>query len=266
MVNARRGRGFRHGEMITKKSVRQTSISAQWSTRCAFFALALLVVATFLHRFGRIETGPFLTVLALAALTAALGLVLAAAGLIGLWRHGYAGGRRAAAAMALCLIALAPFGFALFKAATLPALADISTDLADPPQFAPPRPPGLKPDLQSAVYPQVTGRRYNIAGESLLALVERQAAQSGWRVIGRRGSLGGAGEMLLEAEATSFFLGFKDRIVIRVTDEGETAYVDMRSKSGFGSYDMGVNAARIMNFMQALDLLAAKDPGAQTAQ
>lgn len=252
--------------MITKKSLRQNSVSARWSLRCAIFALALMSVAVLLHRFGLIETGPFLSVLALGALIAALGLVLSMTGLIGLWLHGYAGGRRAAAALALCLIALAPFDYAIYKALTLPRVADISTDLADPPQFEQGGQSGLKPQLQAAAYPDVTGRRYTMPGESLLALAERLVAEAGWRVIDRRGSLGASGEMLLEAEAATIILGFKDRIVIRVTDEGGSAYVDMRSKSGFGDYDMGANAARIAQFMQALDLLAALPPSAQTVK
>ena len=252
--------------MITKKSVRLSSASARWSIRCAVFALALLAVAVLLHRFGQLATGPFLSVLSLVALLAVLGLSLSVTGLIGLWRHGYAGGRRSAAALALCILILSPFGFALWKAVTLPRIADISTDLADPPQFAGAAAPGLRPDLQSAAYPGVTGRRYSIPGENLLALVERQAAQSGWRVTERSGSLGSNGETLLEAEVTTLMMGFKDRIVIRVTDEGGTAYVDMRSKSGFGSYDMGANAARIVKFMLALDALAALSPAAQTAK
>jgi Protein of unknown function (DUF1499) len=266
LVNAPRIERGGHGEMITKKSVRQSSIAARWSIRCAIFALALMAVAVFLHRFEQIATGPFLSVLALAALIAALGLILSVTGLTGLWLHGYAGGRRAAAALALCLIALTPFGYALLKAAAQPRLADISTDLADPPQFAGSAAQGIKAELQAAAYPDVTGRRYGMAGENLLALVERLVSDAGWRVIERRGNLGGAGEMLLEAEATTLIAGFKDQIVIRVTDEGETAYVDMRSKSGFGDYDMGANAARIVKFMQALDAQAALAPGAQTAK
>jgi Protein of unknown function (DUF1499) len=266
MVNGRRIQRGGYGGMITKKSIRQSSVAARWSSRCAIFALALMVVAVLLHRFGQIATGPFLVVLTLVALLAALGLVLSAAGLVGLWLHGHAGGRRAAAALALCLSVLSPFGYALYNAVTLPRLSDISTDLADPPQFSQAAPSGLNPQMQSAAYPDVTGRRYAVTGESLLALVERQVSESGWRVIDRRGSLGGTGEVLLEAEATTLIMGFKDKIVIRVTDEGGSSYVDMRSKSGYSGYDMGANAARITNFMQALDALAVAGAGAQTAK
>jgi hypothetical protein len=266
MVNGRRIQCGRHGGMITKKSVRQNSIAARWSIRCAIFALALMVVAVLLHRFGQIATGPFLVVLLLTALLAALGLVLSAAGLTGLWLHGHAGGRRAAAALALCLLVLSPFDYALYKAVTLPVLADISTDLADPPQFAQASPSGLKPDLQSAAYPGVTGRRYPVTGESLAALAGRLAEEMGWRVTGLHGSFDGTGEVLMNAEATTPIFGFKDQIVIRVTNEAATSYIDMRSKSGFGDFDLGANAARIMKFMQALDALAISGGGAQTAK
>jgi Protein of unknown function (DUF1499) len=266
MVNLPRIQGGGQGDMITKKSIRQSSVSARWSVRCAIFALALMAVATLLHRFGQVETGPFLSILIIVALLAGFGLMLSVIGLIGLWRHAYAGGRRAAAAFVLSALALAPFGLALHKAATLPMLADISTDLADPPQFAGAPASGLKQELQTAAYPQVTGRRYVMAGDGLAALIERQIAGNGWRVIERRGSLEGGGELLVEAEAVTFIAGFRDRVVIRVTDEGETSYVDMRSRSGFGSYDMGANAARIVKFMQALDILAGAGSGAQSAK
>ena len=109
-------------------------------------------------------------------------------------------------------------------------IADISTDLSDPPLFAESLVTGLRPEQQAAAYPDVTGRRYPVAGEFLLALIERQIREFGWRLIERGGVTGGSGEMLVEAEVTTPIAGFKDRIVVRVTDEGDTAYVDMRSK------------------------------------
>jgi hypothetical protein len=266
MVNWPRIKGGGQGSMITKKSIRQSSVSARWSVRFAIFAVALMGVATLLHRFGQVETGPYLLVLLIAALLAGLGLLLSLIGLSGLWRHGYAGGKRAAAALAISMLALSPFGLALYKAATLPQIADVSSDIADPPLFAGAQVSGLEPALQAAAYPNVTGRRYSMPGENVASLIDRQIAGSGWRVIERRGSLEGGGELLVEAEATTFFAGFKDRVVIRVTDEGATSYVDMRSRSGFGSYDMGANAARIVKFMQALDNMAGAGSGAQTAK
>ena len=61
------------------------------------------------------------------------------------------------------------------------------------------------------------------------------------------------GEWLIEAKVTSTVLGFVDDIVVRVTDEGESTYVDMRAHRRFGAYDLGANARRIVEFMNALD-------------
>ena len=42
-------------------------------------------------------------------------------------------------------------------------------------------------------------------------------------------------------------------VAMRVTDEGTSTYVDMRSASRYGSHDLGDNAARIAAFLAELD-------------
>lgn len=49
--------------------------------------------------------------------------------------------------------------------------------------------------------------------------------------------------------AHSFILGLKSDIVIRLLDEGETTYVDVRSLSRYGKRDMGQNAGFITDFL-----------------
>jgi uncharacterized protein (DUF1499 family) len=57
----------------------------------------------------------------------------------------------------------------------------------------------------------------------------------------------------IEAVATSFLFGFKDDMVIRMT-ETDTAQVavDVRSQSRVGKSDLGQNAKRIRRFMEGL--------------
>jgi uncharacterized protein (DUF1499 family) len=64
----------------------------------------------------------------------------------------------------------------------------------------------------------------------------------------------------IEAVATSFLFGFKDDMVIRMT-ETDTAQVavDVRSQSRVGKSDLGQNAKRIRRFMEGL---AARGAGA----
>jgi len=57
----------------------------------------------------------------------------------------------------------------------------------------------------------------------------------------------------IEAVATSFLFGFKDDMVIRVTEtDGAQVKIDVRSKSRVGKSDLGQNAKRIRRFMEGL--------------
>lgn len=55
----------------------------------------------------------------------------------------------------------------------------------------------------------------------------------------------------IEAVATSFWFGFKDDFIVRLTpmEDGRTR-VDLRSKSRVGGSDLGANAARVREFMK----------------
>lgn len=55
----------------------------------------------------------------------------------------------------------------------------------------------------------------------------------------------------IEAVDTTFFFGFKDDIVIRLTTPGRhRTRVDVRSVSRVGLSDVGANAARILRFLR----------------
>ena len=56
----------------------------------------------------------------------------------------------------------------------------------------------------------------------------------------------------IEATDTTFWMGFKDDVVIRIRPEGSGSRVDMRSVSRVGRSDIGVNAARIAGYLERL--------------
>jgi uncharacterized protein (DUF1499 family) len=56
----------------------------------------------------------------------------------------------------------------------------------------------------------------------------------------------------LEATATTRWFGFKDDVVIRLTDTSDGVRVDMRSASRLGKSDLGTNAERIQDFLEDL--------------
>jgi uncharacterized protein (DUF1499 family) len=56
----------------------------------------------------------------------------------------------------------------------------------------------------------------------------------------------------IEATDRTFWFGFKDDVVIRLTPSGERTIVDVRSKSRVGGSDVGTNARRIRSFLERL--------------
>ena len=58
----------------------------------------------------------------------------------------------------------------------------------------------------------------------------------------------------IEAVDTTFWFGFKDDVVIRVTPAGAGSRVDMRSKSRVGRSDVVTTAPRIEKFVAAMEL------------
>jgi uncharacterized protein (DUF1499 family) len=60
----------------------------------------------------------------------------------------------------------------------------------------------------------------------------------------------------IEASQASFWFGFVDDIVIRVTAAGEGSRIDIRSVSRQGKGDLGVNADRVRAYLAALKAAA----------
>lgn len=249
---------------------RRQSISAKWSVRFAFLSAILFVLSSLGHRFERIETPEFLWLLAIVAGLALLALLLSLKGFTSVWRRGDRGFPSAFWGAVIALLVLTPFATTLYQALALPTIYDVSTDVTDPPELfaAGQRTERMNPlvndedsrGLQSSAYPQVTGRRYEGSPDRILTAVNTVIANNGWTIISQRGEPGEDEEILLEVVARTWLMGFTSDVVIRLADEGETTYVDMRSVSRYGIHDLGENADRITAFMTALD---AEVQGAQ---
>jgi len=244
---------------------RRLSASAVWARRVAIFSAVLLVTSTLGHRFGPVPTIPFLWLLAIVAGLAVLALLLAAVGFARLWQRGDKGGRASVRATLIAVAVLLPFGFGAWRAATLPQLADISTDTANPPVFA--VAPGLRsagmnplrdwteprPGMQAEAYPAVTGRRYALPLDRMQEMAAATADELGWRALGPpRPSADGRGTTV-ELVAPSRVVGLVSDVAVRIVDEGETSYVDVRSASRYGRHDLGDNAAKVLRFLDTLD-------------
>ncbi|MBP6381123.1 MAG: DUF1499 domain-containing protein [Pseudomonadales bacterium] len=138
----------------------------------------------------------------------------------------------------------------------LPAIHDVSTDIADPPPFVALlalRGPGANPLVRS---PEVDAAQ-RAAWPGLVALdsplppaqaFERAAATArelGWQVHAEDAAAG-----LIEASASTFWFGFVDDVVIRVRAHAGGSRIDLRSVSRVGQGDLGANARRIARFIE----------------
>lgn len=244
---------------------RRVSSAARWSRRLALFSAVLLLTSVFGHRIEAIDAISLFWLLGLVVGLAFVAAVLAMLGFVQLWEFGDKGGRNSTKGLLVALAVLAPFAYGAFQLLTLPALTDVSTDPVDPPTFfyaGGKRTPqmnrllpydGAKAGVQAAYYPEVTGRRYALEMNTAINLIETVLDRLGWIPLGpaRMGSAGGV--MTVEVAAPSAWIGLMSDIAIRVADEGETTYVDVRSASRYGEHDLGGNAAKINRFFAEME-------------
>ena len=137
-----------------------------------------------------------------------------------------------------------------------PLIHDITTDTVNPPEFVAvlplradaPNPPeygGAEiAEKQLAAYPEIQTLALDLSPAEALAIAEGAAREMGWEIIEVA-----PGEGRLEAVDTTPWFGFKDDVVVRITQDGDTALVDVRSKSRLGLSDVGTNARRIRRFL-----------------
>ncbi|MDW6020948.1 DUF1499 domain-containing protein [Mesorhizobium sp. BAC0120] len=257
---------------------RRSSRSAVWAGRLARFSAVLFVVSGLGHRLGLIETIGFFWLLGLIGTLAIAALLLAAAGFYRLWTYGERGGISSAWAVLIALVVLAPFMVSAWRVYAYPQLSDISTDIADPPPLdaaEKSRTADMNPvapisaeqgEMQSEAYPDITGRRYPLSADRVQQLAADLVLANGWKFIQPPTPALAGGDSYMEALAKTAYLAFPVDVSIRITDEGDTSYVDMRSASRYGRHDLGDNAARINDFLVALDAAVAGAAGVRAAE
>ncbi|MCL7999374.1 DUF1499 domain-containing protein [Brucella sp. 21LCYQ03] len=251
---------------------RRESLSAIWALRFGLFAAVLSALGFLLHRFGKIETPEFVLIAGLGGAFAISSLLCAAKGLRNLWVNGDKGGARSFWGSVFSLLVLMPLCFVGSQWYGSPPLYDLTTDFETPPQFPSTMPARLphmnmltdnvQSDMlaQMSAYPEVIGRRYEAAPDRVAQGVVNTIKAFGWTQISRDTPLMEQNVTRFAAVAHSPIIGLKSDVVIRLLDEGETTYVDMRSVSHYGERDMSLNAAFITSFLSALEGEVNKAP------
>ena len=245
----------------------ETTKRGRWRGKIS--GIAILLAALSLLAFGAAPLGwrtgllplkAAFELLALAAIAAVLGGVVAAIALA-VWRRRLGRLRILLLAAALLLGAgfvLLPLRIAMHHA---PPIHDITTDTSDPPaiitalparqaEHAAPAAYGgpATAAQQRAAYPDIAPVILPVAPAKAfdLALATAQSMPR-WKITATDPAAG-----RIEASEASFWFGFVDDIVIRITTADAGSRVDIRSVSRQGKGDLGVNAARVRAYIAAL--------------
>jgi len=248
------------------------ALALRWLARgalvLAILAPLVLMAVGPLYRLGVLELMPVFFQIMPAAGTAALvaaGVGLLVAVLVALLKL------PTKSSMALGLIAAMLGGavgggyfirLAEIRSGDIPPIHDITTDFDRPPQFdallavrdaaQAPNPPeysGVEAaQQQREAYPDIgpvimANTPPDAAFDRSLTAVDRV----GWDLVAQSQEKG-----LIEASETSFWFGFTDDIVIRITAMNAGSRIDLRSKSRIGRSDLGANAARIRAYIDTL--------------
>jgi uncharacterized protein (DUF1499 family) len=214
-----------------------------------------------LNRFGLLDFRTGFSGMQWGAYAGVAGAVLCLVALVfALTATGRARGLRAGPALLGLLLGAAAFGYpSAFraKARSVPPIHDISTDLERPPPFVavlPLRAGAPNPaeyggaDVarqQREAYPDLKPLALPLPRAEAFTRVAEAARAEGWEVVAAVPEEG-----RLEATDTTPWWGFKDDVVVRVSEAGPGAsVVDVRSVSRVGRSDVGKNAERIRSFL-----------------
>lgn len=263
----------------------EASAKRGWTRPLSWLALALSVggvVAALVAALGSgAEAWSFgvgFGILRYAFYAAIAGGLLAIAAFVLSRRGGMRHGGINLAALLVALLFTGYLGNQIATARSVPAIHDVSTDLADPPQFRTlavradnledipdddrPELAALDPEkrwkaIHREAYGDIRTVRLPMSVPAALKLAHSITidAPRRWKVA--RVDPGGG---TIEATATTLFFRFKDDVVVRVRPDPRargSSIVDMRSISRVGGSDVGVNAARIRDFLEDLQDSAA---------
>lgn len=255
-----------------------TTGTGDWGRRLSWVALALsfggLAAALVSAAGSGAELWTFrigFTILRYAFYAAIAGGVLAIIAFVMARRSGARTGRLNLVALVIAASFVAYLMSHVATARSVPAIHDATTDLVDVPQFATltvrtdnledipddgrPELAALDPENRwKAIHRDAYGDLRAIRLPQPPAVVVQRAEalvrESGWEIARVDREAG-----IVEATATTLFFRFKDDVVVRVRPDPARpggSIVDMRSISRVGGSDIGVNAARIREFLAEL--------------
>lgn len=258
-------RPFGERDMRRQVVEEPVSASAVWSLRIATFALAVAAVGIVITRFQLVDVPAGLSVFGSAVILACVALLLSGTAAVVIWRTGRRGVAKALGGAFLAAVLLAWPGWLAGQAIRLPVLNDVTTDIADPPQFSlsrratdardgrsPASPSSFVRQQQRAAYPGVQPILLELEADEAYQIVLKAVQASGWKISDQSAPGGRSGLGHVDAVARTLVMGFPDDITIRIKPLAGQTKIDIRSASRYGRNDFGVNARRIEQFAQEM--------------
>ena len=141
----------------------------------------------------------------------------------------------------------------------VPPIHDITSDVENPPKFVavvPLRRDASNPTdyggpeiavQQRAAYADLRPVFLDIPPEQAFANALAAARDMGWEIVEAQASDG-----RIEATDTTFWFGFKDDVIVRISAADQGSRIDVRSVSRVGKSDVGTNAKRIRAYLERL--------------
>lgn len=244
--------------------MKEHSDFARWSFKHAYLSAIIAALAVLGYRFGIMS---YQVALILLVGGVAMGMMAVLSGIVSILSiitstdTKVSGMLLALTGLILGLAVVTPFILTVQSGYNMPRIHDISTNLQDPPKFTTVltlrtaahnsldrKIPANLAELQQAGYPGLSSllidRDAKQVFEEAVALVKAH----GWTLVDAS-----AENRIIEATDTTKIMGFKDDVVIRISEKEGKTIVDMRSASRVGISDMGTNAARIRAFLDNLN-------------
>jgi uncharacterized protein (DUF1499 family) len=254
-------------QLLSNLGIKGKNASSGWATISIFFsviAALMFVFSGYGYQWGWWGLGTAFTwILPISTILALIGFGLAFIFGFLRWKNPEKKGASVAAlAVVLGIGVLATAGYWFNEAQKYPPIHDITTNIENPPKFdaiVPLRANAAndttygdqeKADTQRESYPDIQTLTLDVEYSEAFDHALAAAKQMSWEQIVTQDKKRG----IIEAVDELPWFGFIDDVVIRV-DTAETANrsrIDVRSVSRLGRGDIGVNAQRIRDYLEAV--------------
>jgi len=236
-------------------------MSLWWSKAISlgtYIAVTLIVLAMLGNRLGLWDFGLGFMMLAAGIILAVIGLVTGVIGTIVSIRKPYPAEKNKLIISTVICLLISGTMFMQFQVATsVPPIHNISTDQIDPPQFNKVLAlrVGSNPveydrevlgEQQSSAYPRVQSLQSPLDAQASMLRSIEVLENMGLEIVDTDFDA-----LQVEATSTSLLFGFKDDVVVRIRQSGPGSLIDLHSVSRVGQSDLGMNAKRILEFIDS---------------